>query len=245
MDRELLETMLAQGLSLGAIGQRLGRHESTVAYWLDRHGLRPVNAGRYAARGGLGREELEGLVEQGMSIAQIAAEVGRSKGTVRHWLRQYGLKTLNRPRAQRAGQRETALEAGLRRTSMTCTTHGITEFVRTSAGYYRCVLCRSAAVSKRRRKIKRVLVAEAGGCCVLCGYDRCVAALSFHHVDPAEKRFELSQRGVTRSMAIAREEAGKCVLLCSNCHAEVEAGLASAGVASAGIQCDLPRATPG
>jgi hypothetical protein len=41
-----------------------------------------------------------------------------------------------------------------------------------------------------------------------------------------EKSFALSRDGVTRSLAAARAEARKCVLLCSNCHAEVEAGAA-------------------
>jgi hypothetical protein len=56
-------------------------------------------------------------------------------------------------------------------------------------------------------------------------------ALEFHHVELAEKRFSLSHRGVARSLARARDEASKCVLLCSNCHAEVEAGQAVAPVA--------------
>jgi hypothetical protein len=73
--------------------------------------------------------------------------------------------------------------------------------------------------------VKDALVAEAGGSCVLCGYSRCLAALEFHHLDPAAKRFSLAGRGVTRSLARAREEARKCVLLCANCHAEVEAGV--------------------
>ncbi|HEV2820015.1 MAG TPA: hypothetical protein VGW11_05860, partial [Solirubrobacteraceae bacterium] len=49
-------------------------------------------------------------------------------------------------------------------------------------------------------------------------------ALHFHHVDPKTKAFSLSFAGVTRSIAAAREEAAKCVLVCANCHAEVEAG---------------------
>jgi hypothetical protein len=80
-------------------------------------------------------------------------------------------------------------------------------------------------VTRRRRKVKQILVDEAGGGCRLCGYDRCVAALHFHHLDRATKSFHLSQQGVTRSLAAARAEARKCVLLCSNCHAEVEAGV--------------------
>jgi hypothetical protein len=75
--------------------------------------------------------------------------------------------------------------------------------------------------------VKEILVTEAGGRCRICGYDRFVGALQFHHVDPAAKEFGLSLGGVTRSLDRARAEAQKCVLLCSNCHAEVEAGMAS------------------
>jgi len=78
MDRALLEEMLAEGLSLAAMGRRLGVHESTVAYWLERHGLRPLNAEKHAARGGLSRGQLEPLVEQGMTIAEIAERLDRS-----------------------------------------------------------------------------------------------------------------------------------------------------------------------
>jgi ribosomal protein L30E len=49
--------------------------------------------------------------------------------------------------------------------------------------------------------------------------------LHFHHIDPAHKLFNLSLRGVTRSLEQARAEAQKCILLCSNCHAEVEEGI--------------------
>ena len=60
---------------------------------------------------------------------------------------------------------------------------------------------------------------------MICGYRRCVAALEFHHVDRRTKLFALSRQGVTRSIADARAEAKKCVLLCGNCHAEVENGV--------------------
>jgi hypothetical protein len=73
--------------------------------------------------------------------------------------------------------------------------------------------------------VKEILVAEAGGACSACGYSACAAALEFHHLDPALKRFTVAGRGVTRSLAEARKEARKCVLLCGNCHAEVEAGV--------------------
>jgi 5-methylcytosine-specific restriction endonuclease McrA len=76
-------------------------------------------------------------------------------------------------------------------------------------------------------RVKELLVAEAGGHCLVCGYDRCVGALQFHHLDPSQKLFAIAGQGAARSLTRAREEVAKCVLLCSNCHAEVEAGLIS------------------
>lgn len=69
-----------------------------------------------------------------------------------------------------------------------------------------------------------MLVEEAGGRCVVCGYDRYVGALEFHHTDPTQKRLTMSTDGAALGLDAARAEAAKCVLLCSNCHAEVEGG---------------------
>lgn len=108
---------------------------------------------------------------------------------------------------------------------MTCRLHGDTEFVREGTGYYRCGRCRSESVMRHRRRLKELLVEEAGGKCILCGYQGPSRALEFHHIDRADKGFALSQKGVTLSVQALRAEARKCVLLCSNCHAEVEDGV--------------------
>ena len=102
--------------------------------------------------------------------------------------------------------------------------HGWTDFVIENSGRTRCRKCRMERVAEWRRRTKARLVQEAGGKCAACGYERCLAALQFHHLDPGKKSFALSLRGVTRSMDKLREEAAKCALLCANCHAEVEAG---------------------
>lgn len=228
MDRTSLEQLLSQGLSLAEIGKRFGRHEATVAYWVKKHGLQAVNHEKHLARGGVAREDLEQLIERGMSIAQIAKTLARSKGTVRHWLRQYALKT----QAQRwIGDESTRAmkQAGKATVMRECRKHGITAFWLEGRGYYRCKRCRLERVSRRRRKVKRILVDEAGGRCALCGYDRCIAALHFHHLDPSSKKFHLSMHGAARSLASARVEMAKCMLLCANCHAEVESGQATPG----------------
>ncbi len=222
MDRASLEQLLSQGLSLEQIGRRLGRNESTIAYWLEKHGLRAVNRAKHAARGGIAQGELEVLVDAGMSIAEIASVVDRSKATVRHWLKTYQLSTHPRQRQQRM---RAAREAKLPTVLETCRRHGRTSHYFDNRGYYRCKRCRTEAVMRRRRRLKKILVSEAGGCCRLCGYQRYHGALQFHHLDPAAKSFGLGVRGLTPSLAKLRSEAQKCVLLCSNCHAEVEGGI--------------------
>jgi hypothetical protein len=72
--------------------------------------------------------------------------------------------------------------------------------------------------------MKEILVAEAGGCCAVCGYDRTVVNLHFHHVYPTTKSFVMSMNN-GRALDTFRVEAKKCVLVCANCHGEIEAGL--------------------
>jgi transposase len=163
VDRASLELLLRQGLSLAEIGRRIGRHESTVGYWAQKHGLEAVNRDKHVAKGPLEREQLGPLVEAGMSIAEIGESVGRSKATVRHWLTRYGLKTHGAFGRRLSPQRAVAREAGVQTLILPCRHHGETDFVLDKRGQYRCKQCRSKAVARRRRRVKRLLVDEAGG----------------------------------------------------------------------------------
>jgi len=223
MDCKTLAALLAEGRSIESIARETGRAASTVGYWVNKHGLSSTHAPRHAPRGGIERAELEALLAEGLTIRAVAERLGVSYTTVRHWMARFELST---PRGRRLAETAPARAAGDDTAEANCPVHGTTTFVRRGADGFRCRLCRSGAVHRRRREVKRVLVEEAGGRCVLCGYDRALSGLHFHHVDPAEKAFALSRQGVTRSLATARAEAAKCVLLCSNCHAEVEAGTA-------------------
>src|SRR5271170_2989643 len=214
MDRELLSDLLAAGFSLEAIGERVGRHPSTVGYWVDYHGLVATHRDRHAPKGGIAREVLLAHVEAGHSIADIAAAVRCSKGTVRHWLRRYGLRTQNAPGRPPAPEVVVAKAQRQRVVEMSCPRHGLTTFALDGRGYFRCRRCRAAAVTRRRRKVKAILVAEAGGRCCLCGYSRSARALHFHHLDPGEKRLEINAKGVSLSIDALGAEARKCVLLC-------------------------------
>jgi transposase-like protein len=236
MDKDWLAARLEAGDSIEGIARDVGKHPSTVAYWVNKHGLRSGYAPTHVARGALTRQQLVRLVESGLSVRQIAAEVDRSATTVRHWLRRHGLTT----QPARYAPRDGAAGPELMRE---CTKHGWTWFRRIGASpRYRCAQCTVETVSNRRRRIKQILVDDAGGGCIACGYDACIGVLQFHHVDPASKRFHLGREGVTRSLDRARAEAAKCVLLCANCHAEVELGFRELPVTSG---TDAPSAYPG
>lgn len=81
------------------------------------------------------------------------------------------------------------------------------------------------AVAKRRQRLRQMAREYKGGKCVLCGYQRCPAALEFHHPIPGEKDFAISVRGLTRSWERIKVEIDKCVLVCANCHREIHAGI--------------------
>jgi hypothetical protein len=88
----------------------------------------------------------------------------------------------------------------------------------------KCNSCRSNGW-RDRRALKQRMVDFKGGCCEICGYDRCLRALDFHHRDPTTKRFTLAH-GHNRSWEDLRRELEKCTLVCSNCHLEIDVGAA-------------------
>ena len=80
-------------------------------------------------------------------------------------------------------------------------------------------LCNSCVVSKSRGNLKEKAVEYKGGKCEKCGYDKCIVALCFHHIDSSKKDFMIS-RGHLFGWVKTKQELDKCVLLCLNCHAE-------------------------
>ena len=65
------------------------------------------------------------------------------------------------------------------------------------------------------------LVKMLGGKCVNCGYKKSITAISFHHLHPEDKCFDISNGGLMKGWKELVAEAKKCELLCLNCHAEL------------------------
>ena len=77
--------------------------------------------------------------------------------------------------------------------------------------------------SRYRSIVKQRLIEYKGGRCQICGYNKCMNALEFHHLNPQEKDFTIS--GGTKSFESLKPEIDKCILVCANCHREIHAGL--------------------
>ncbi len=78
-----------------------------------------------------------------------------------------------------------------------------------------------------KREIRQKLKELFGGCCQVCGYARTPKALEFHHVNAKHKESSVSRMVAMSGYHGALEEAMKCILVCANCHREVEEGLAT------------------
>ena len=82
---------------------------------------------------------------------------------------------------------------------------------------------RGIAITALRQALKRELVRYKGGKCEVCGYDKNIQSLQFHHRNPKEKDFTISaQMGPsTFNIEEYKKEVDKCDLVCANCHAEI------------------------
>ena len=74
--------------------------------------------------------------------------------------------------------------------------------------------------AQMRKQIKKWAVEYKGGKCEKCGYNKCIKALDFHHTDPTQKDFSISDRSLKLDWKDIKKELDKCKLLCSNCHRE-------------------------
>ena len=75
---------------------------------------------------------------------------------------------------------------------------------------------------KERRDYLKTVIAEyydLFGGCVVCGYNKCSAAIDFHHIHSEHKEVAISKMSTSSEKRI-REEIFKTIPLCKNCHME-------------------------
>lgn len=152
------------------------------------------------------KEQLEKYINQGLSTYEIAEKINVSRSTIRYWLNKFKLETkfkehLKEPKkCSRCGETDPSKFYGRKKTI--------------------CGKCHSKYTTQKGREKKLKAVEYKGGKCEICGYDKCINALDFHHKDPSQKDLSFkSKRGWSWNKL--KVELDKCILVCSNCHREI------------------------
>lgn len=165
------------------------------------------------------KSDLEELyLNQKLSQREIAKKLNCSQTNVRYYLSKYGL---------RRNKRRIVSDPSDKLCPKCLSTKPISEFYKAhkrARGSW-CKTCMTKQVVERQRRYKAEYVRQKGGCCRACGFHKYLGALEFHHIDPSKKESKMAK--ITRSpdSPEVQAELAKCVLLCSNCHKMVHAGV--------------------
>jgi len=154
------------------------------------------------------KELLIQQINQGYSTWKIAELNNTTQSNIRYWLKKYELKT----------QRITNDKQGLKLCPKCNTSKSRDNFYKSTKSSSYCKPCILDSNAERRRVIKQQAIDYLGGKCSNCGYNKCNAALEFHHTDPTKKDKDYSN--YKTSFDKLKSELDKCVLLCANCHRE-------------------------
>ena len=92
------------------------------------------------------------------------------------------------------------------------------------SGGYVLSKCGSCQANCKRHNRKEEMIAYKGGKCELCGYSKCKRSMTFHHLDPKNKCFNISGSHCRKWLDV-QKELDKCVMVCMNCHMEIEDGI--------------------
>jgi hypothetical protein len=154
------------------------------------------------------KEILIELISLGDSTWKISEKLNTTQPNVRYWLKKYGLQTIRK--TNDFGHNKLCPKCKL--------TKSKDDFYKSSKGSSYCKSCIVKSLEERRKSTKQKAVDYLGGECAKCGYNKCIAALDFHHINPKEKDKNYSI--LKKNFDKLKPELDKCILLCANCHRE-------------------------
>jgi DNA-binding CsgD family transcriptional regulator len=181
------------------------------------------------------KEKIIFLRKKGLSYYQIKKKLKCSTGTISHHCKRYKLTHIGLLDTRKTSEKkilkiieyykthsyeETSKKFNISYTTVKKYVRGIvskkiilTSDERSKRAYL--------SVKSHRQKTKKRAVEYKGGKCQvkMCGYNKSVYALDFHHINPEKKDFSIS--AVTKRWETIRKELDKCVLVCRNCHGEI------------------------
>lgn len=148
---------------------------------------------------------LKNLAEN-YSIKEIASRLGVTKSKIKYWLRKHNLSTkkIKNPCCIYCGETDPLKMMRMSKERISKN---------------RCKSCHNQKTIERGQENKQLILDYYGGKCTICGYDKCMRALDFHHPEGVDKdpNFQSIRYWDFKR---AKNELDKCILLCSNCHRE-------------------------
>lgn len=164
-------------------------------------------------------EELKKLVADGKSINELAKHFNSTPAKIKTILKTHNLKT-----SGRGGGRELNPIVNGKKVCRMCNVEKpIEEFYKRKDrdGYNpTCKPCLIKHSMQAEDLLKETCVNYMGGKCSRCHGKFELAQYAFHHLDPKEKDFNISEYRSASFLTI-KPELDKCILVCHNCHHEI------------------------
>ena len=173
------------------------------------------------------KEQLKQLIEKNYSTYDIAKELKCSQCVIKNRLKLFELKSHSIWSTLRI-QTKKEIEEGYKTCPQCHRKKSLIaeNFYLKNNGkfHYWCKECNDRITYQKQFNRKKQCVEYLGKKCFICGYDKYLGALDFHHIDPTQKKFNISKLK-TYSWNVLKIELNKCICVCRNCHAEIHFGL--------------------
>ena len=172
------------------------------------------------------KEFLIEKINNGLSLRDISLETKKSLTSVRYWVKKHNIE-ISTKSFKELGKKDYGEFRVCPRCNNEC---NIDDFYKRRNKEHSSVYCKKCTNEQtviRQRNLKKQMIDYKGGKCIKCGYDKCINALEFHHVNPNEKDFTLSHLKKYTFNEVIKKELDKCDLVCANCHREIHFELSS------------------
>lgn len=169
----------------------------------------------------MNKNELEECIANDMSTYQIANKYNISQLKARYWLKKHNIQTkFQICRYKDVAEHKICTKCNVLKPKNDF--YKKSENSRHTNSY--CKECVKNGVTILKRNFKQECINYKGGKCILCEYNKCNSALEFHHTNPQEKDFHISDSGAHKLTNKIKLELDKCILVCANCHREIHSG---------------------
>ena len=170
----------------------------------------------------MNKETLKQYINENKTLKEMADLNNVSSSTIRYWLKKYDLKSQNKPGPKTTNFSSCCVVCAkpTENNKMYCSSNCKTKQYKKNNPnvFYQKTKNKNVIDKNNGIKFKLLALEYCGESCKLCGYNKNISALAFHHVDPNEKDFSFAGIRQKELSLSHKTELAKCITLCHNCH---------------------------